>query len=59
MTAELAERVPIRESALAWLDSRGLRLEQMTPDDLLAELRIELMDRDIVASGYDLSEAPF
>jgi hypothetical protein len=53
------DTIPRNETALTWCDEHGLRLDMLTPEDLLVELRTFFLDRDIVASGYDLSEAPF
>jgi hypothetical protein len=54
-----ADAIPYHETARYWLESMKLDLEHMTPNDLLVELRTALMDAEIVASGYDLADAPF
>lgn len=52
------EAVPVCESALAWADNNGLRLDLMSLDDLYSRLRAELIDRDCTAEEYLAGDEP-
>jgi hypothetical protein len=56
---EPTERVPIRESALAWIDNRGIRLEMITPEQLFDLIHDDLFDRDVLSHACDLTDSPF
>ena len=55
--ADSAE-IPLRETASAWIEERGLDLDRLTIDDLIFIARADAQDRDVLAN-VDYTNAPF